>query len=123
MSGSIDEKVETGSSKESKVESRASSAPATSALLIFPCLATENIPSLHKEDASPVDAKLDKHGLALIPQPSSDPSDPLNFPQWLKIAILLQVSFMAGLGPFNQAVVNPGWSSHSTRRSWTYYRI
>nr|GAT59083.1 MFS general substrate transporter [Mycena chlorophos] len=68
--------------------------------------------SLHKEDSAPEIAegtKLDKHGLPLIPQPSSDPSDPLNFPQWLKIAILLQVSFLVGLGPFNQAVINPAY--------------
>ncbi|KAJ7072528.1 MFS general substrate transporter [Mycena amicta] len=53
--------------------------------------------------------KLDKTGLPLIPQPSNDTSDPLNFPQWLKIAILLQVSFLAGLGPLNQATVNPAF--------------
>ena len=52
--------------------------------------------------------KLDKHGLPLIPQPSEDPSDPLNWPQWLKIAILIQVSTLALLGPLNQGVVNPG---------------
>jgi len=90
MSGaSIDEKVD-ASSKESRIESQIA-------------------PSLHKEDSSPEGTKLDKHGLPLIPQPSSDPSDPLNFPQWLKIAILLQVSFMAGLGPLNQAVINPAY--------------
>ncbi|KAJ7224103.1 MFS general substrate transporter [Mycena pura] len=53
--------------------------------------------------------KLDKTGLPLIPQPSDDASDPLNFPQWLKIAVLLQVSFLAGLGPLNQATVNPAF--------------
>ncbi|KAJ7134234.1 MFS general substrate transporter [Mycena epipterygia] len=90
MSGaSIDEKVEAGS-KDSNVES-------------------QSTPSLRKEEASPEGAKLDKYGLPLIPQPSSDPSDPLNFPQWLKIAVLLQVSFIAGLGPLNQAVINPAY--------------
>ncbi|KAK6967127.1 MFS general substrate transporter [Favolaschia claudopus] len=53
--------------------------------------------------------KLDTTGLPLIPQPSDDPSDPLNFPQWLKVAILLQVSFLALLGPLNQATVNPAF--------------
>ncbi|KAF7297188.1 MFS general substrate transporter [Mycena indigotica] len=88
MSGaSVDEKV----SRESRVES-------------------QTAPSLHKEDVNASeDTKLDKHGLPLIPQPSNDPSDPLNFPQWLKIAILLQVSFLAGLGPLNQAVINPAY--------------
>ncbi|KAF7333740.1 MFS general substrate transporter [Mycena venus] len=66
----------------------------------------------HKEDAAsagPHGMKLDKHGLPLIPQPSPDPSDPLNFPQWLKIAILLQVSFLAGVGFLNWAVINPAY--------------
>ncbi|KAF7356451.1 MFS general substrate transporter [Mycena venus] len=53
--------------------------------------------------------KLDKTGLPLIPQPSDDASDPLNFPQWLKIAVLLQVSFLALLGPLNQATINPAF--------------
>jgi hypothetical protein len=68
------------------------------ALFFLSIFATETALSLHK----------DKHGLRLIPQPSSDPSDPLNFPQWLKIVILLQVSFIAGLGPLNHAMINPG---------------
>ncbi|KAJ6514980.1 MFS general substrate transporter [Mycena vitilis] len=54
--------------------------------------------------------KLDKTGLPLVPQPSDDASDPLNFPQWLKVAVLLQVSFLALLGPLNQATINPGKS-------------
>lgn len=89
---------------ESKVESRASGSTILSAFLN---LCTETVPSLLKEGEGS-GTKVDKHGLPLIPQPSSDPSDPLNFPQWLKIAILLQVSFLAGLGPLNQAVINPG---------------
>ncbi|KAF7342631.1 MFS general substrate transporter [Mycena sanguinolenta] len=59
--------------------------------------------------AGPHDMKLDKHGLSLIPQPSSDPSDPLNFPQWLKIAILVQVSALAGVGFLNWTVINPAY--------------
>ncbi|CAK5267759.1 unnamed protein product [Mycena citricolor] len=52
--------------------------------------------------------KLDRHGLPLIPQPSEDASDPLNFPQWLKARIRSNPhAFLAGLGPLNQAVVNP----------------
>ncbi|KAJ7741559.1 MFS general substrate transporter, partial [Mycena maculata] len=53
--------------------------------------------------------KLDKHGLLSIPQPSNDKSDLLNFPQWLKIAVLFQVSSMALLSPLNQAVINPAY--------------
>ncbi|OCL02087.1 MFS general substrate transporter [Glonium stellatum] len=51
--------------------------------------------------------KLDKNGMPLIPQPSDFKDDPLNWPRWLKWTVLLQVSFMAFLGPFNAAVVNP----------------
>ncbi|CAK5284455.1 unnamed protein product [Mycena citricolor] len=91
MSSTIEEKVEAGSNSESKVESQSSP------------------PSLHKTHENPDGLKLDRHGLPLIPQPSSDPSDPLNWPMWLKIAILLQVSFLAGLGPLNQAVINPAY--------------
>ncbi|KAJ6498291.1 MFS general substrate transporter [Mycena vulgaris] len=57
----------------------------------------------------PESRALDKTGLPLIPQPSDDASDPLNFPQWLKVAILLQVSFLALLGPLNQATINPAF--------------
>lgn len=36
----------------------------------------------------------------------SDTTDPLNWPLWLKTAVLVQVSFLAFLGPFCQAVIN-----------------
>lgn len=62
-----------------------------------------------------IEQKLDKNGLPLVPQPSSDPSDPLNFPQWLKVVILIQASVMALLGPFNTAVINPGNFSVDSR--------
>ncbi|KAL1968408.1 hypothetical protein VTN77DRAFT_1937 [Rasamsonia byssochlamydoides] len=51
--------------------------------------------------------KVDKHGLPLVPQPSVFKDDPLNWPRWLKWTILVQVSFMAFLGPFNAGVANP----------------
>jgi hypothetical protein len=34
---------------------------------------------------------------------------PQNWPRWLKWVVLLQVSFMAFLGPFNAAVPNPSF--------------
>ena len=45
--------------------------------------------------------------IVLIPQPTSDPNDPLNWPRWKKHAALLSVSylcmsagwFLGGLGP------------------------
>jgi hypothetical protein len=69
--------------------------------------------------------RLDPHGLPLSPQPSNFQDDPLvripsaiyptghplnipkNWPRWMKWGVLLQVSFMAFLGPFNAAVPNP----------------
>ncbi|KFZ14148.1 hypothetical protein V501_03406 [Pseudogymnoascus sp. VKM F-4519 (FW-2642)] len=45
----------------------------------------------------------------LLPRPSDDPRDPLNWPLWLKISILIQVSSLAALGTFNTAVINPAY--------------
>lgn len=53
------------------------------------------------------DLILYQYDLPLVPQPSKFKDDPLNWPSWLKWAVLVQVSFMAFLGPFNAAVVNP----------------
>ncbi|KAF2099237.1 MFS general substrate transporter [Rhizodiscina lignyota] len=54
-----------------------------------------------------VEVRRDRHGLALVPAPSSFRDDPLNWPTWLKFTVLLQASFLAMLGPFNSSVVNP----------------
>ncbi|APA07226.1 hypothetical protein SS1G_04041 [Sclerotinia sclerotiorum 1980 UF-70] len=51
--------------------------------------------------------KLDQHGLPLVPQPSRFKDDPLNWPTWLKWAVLIQVGYMAALGPYNAALINP----------------
>ncbi|KAA8576542.1 hypothetical protein MFRU_009g03680 [Monilinia fructicola] len=51
--------------------------------------------------------KLDQHGLPLVPQPSQFQDDPLNWPTWLKWAVLIQVGYMAFLGPYNAALINP----------------
>lgn len=50
--------------------------------------------------------RCDPHGYPLLPQPSSSPLDPLNWPYGLKIFVLLQVSFLAMLGPFNSSIIN-----------------
>ena len=45
--------------------------------------------------------KVDRRGLPLVPQPSEHKDDPLNWPTWQKIYIVLLVSvlaFMAQLG-------------------------
>ncbi|KAF8190802.1 major facilitator superfamily domain-containing protein [Pholiota molesta] len=51
--------------------------------------------------------KLDSSGLPLIPQPTNLPTDPLNYPNWLKYTILAQVSLLAFLATLNVAIVNP----------------
>ena len=67
--------------------------------------------------------KLDQHGLPLVPQPSEFKDDPLvryppcvsrifltlsqNWPAWLKWAVLIQVGFMAFVGPFDSGLINP----------------
>ncbi|KUJ22913.1 MFS general substrate transporter [Mollisia scopiformis] len=51
--------------------------------------------------------RLDNNGLPLVPQPSRFKDDPLNWPSWLKWAVLIQVGFMAFLGPYNSALINP----------------
>ncbi|KAH6652225.1 major facilitator superfamily domain-containing protein [Truncatella angustata] len=53
--------------------------------------------------------KLDKHGLPLIPQPTSRKDDPLNWSPPLKALVLLQVSWLAFLGPLGAAIVNPAF--------------
>ena len=72
-----------------------------------------------KQEELPI--KRDPHGFPLRPQPTDDAlgwfkdlfyctctniSDPLNWPAWLKLVVLIQVSFLAFLGPFCQAVIN-----------------
>ena len=42
--------------------------------------------------------KLDGQGLPLVPQPSDDPEDPLNWPLWLKCAVLTQAALLGALG-------------------------
>ncbi|EXJ68585.1 uncharacterized protein A1O5_08379 [Cladophialophora psammophila CBS 110553] len=55
------------------------------------------------------DLKLDKRGLPLVPQPSDRRDDPLNWSPMLKLFVLLQVSWLAFLGPMAGAIVNPAF--------------
>ncbi|EHL02083.1 putative Uncharacterized transporter [Glarea lozoyensis 74030] len=57
--------------------------------------------------SNPTEVKRDFHGLPLVPQPSRFKDDPLNWPSWLKWAVLIQVGVMAFLGPYNAALINP----------------
>ncbi|KAI9714274.1 MAG: hypothetical protein M1820_000234 [Bogoriella megaspora] len=49
----------------------------------------------------------------LIPQPSNDPADPLNWPLALKIGILIQICLLGALGGLNTAIINPAYGPMS----------
>ncbi|KIX03269.1 uncharacterized protein Z518_06821 [Rhinocladiella mackenziei CBS 650.93] len=50
-----------------------------------------------------------RHREPLTPLPSDDPRDPLNWPMWLKIVILVQTSLLAAIGGLNTASINPAY--------------
>ncbi|KAJ7075600.1 MFS general substrate transporter [Mycena belliarum] len=54
--------------------------------------------------------KLDSKGLPLIPQPSDDPEDPLNWSRAQKFLIVAIVSLVAFFGTFALAVANPAYA-------------
>ncbi|KAK3660194.1 hypothetical protein LTR22_008201 [Elasticomyces elasticus] len=62
-----------------------------------------------KENIEYQELKLDKHGLPLVPQPSSHSDDPLNWSPSLKLSVALQVSWLAFVGPMSSAVGNPAF--------------
>ncbi|KAH8820654.1 major facilitator superfamily domain-containing protein [Xylogone sp. PMI_703] len=55
----------------------------------------------------PVHLKLDRSGFPMIPQPSDHKDDPLNWPIWAKIYIVLMVSGLAFISQMGSALVNP----------------
>ncbi|KAF9067090.1 MFS general substrate transporter [Rhodocollybia butyracea] len=59
--------------------------------------------------------KLDKYGVPLTPQPTDDPEDPLNWSGLYRVFLLFQVSFLAFLGTYNTAIINPAYSELSAR--------
>lgn len=66
-------------------------------------ISSQDRPELNEDyqrQVTPRSVKLDEQGLPLIPQPSDDPLDPLNWSQRWKWYILLQASTLAFLGPF-----------------------
>ncbi|KJA28812.1 hypothetical protein HYPSUDRAFT_211467 [Hypholoma sublateritium FD-334 SS-4] len=63
--------------------------------------------SVSINESGPSAIKLDGGGLPLIPQPTNSPTDPLNYPNWLKYAILGQVSLLAFVSTLNVAIINP----------------
>ena len=48
---------------------------------------------------------LDKHGFPLVPQPSANSMDPLNWSYLLKIAVLAQVSLISFLSLLSAAMI------------------
>ncbi|KAH8802957.1 major facilitator superfamily domain-containing protein [Xylogone sp. PMI_703] len=78
----------------------------------FEVAVVEHEPAL-QPDKHPT-LKLDPHGYPLRPQPSDDPLGKQItlyrvFPAW-KVATLLQVAFLAFLGPFTQGYINPAYA-------------
>ncbi|KAJ9493834.1 hypothetical protein LTR99_011156 [Exophiala xenobiotica] len=69
------------------------------------CASGGRVTSSEDVKAPALALKLDPHGYPLRPQPSDDPLDPLNWSWWWKLATLLQVSFLAFLGPFTQGYI------------------
>jgi hypothetical protein len=51
--------------------------------------------------------KLDHHGLPLVPQPSDDPNDPLNWSYLKKYFILIIVTALSFFSIFSFALMNP----------------
>ncbi|KAF2097136.1 MFS general substrate transporter [Rhizodiscina lignyota] len=49
----------------------------------------------------------DRHGLPLVPQPSSDPMDPLNWSPWLKGTVLAQVSLLSFTALLSASLIAP----------------
>ena len=60
---------------------------------------------VHSNSSQISDVRLDKRGIPLVPQPTSDPLDPLNWSLWLKIIVLLQVSLLAFLALFSASLI------------------
>ena len=50
-------------------------------------------------------AKEDPNGILLVPQPTNDPEDPLNWPSWRKQAVLVQVSLISFLSLFSASLI------------------
>jgi hypothetical protein len=47
----------------------------------------------------------DRNGLLLLPQPSQDPRDPLNWKPWLKLMVLAEISLLSFLSLLSAALI------------------
>ncbi|KAK5125644.1 hypothetical protein LTR85_011918 [Meristemomyces frigidus] len=63
--------------------------------------AESNVDTLH--------IKRDKHGLPLIPQPTEDPLDPLNWKAWIKVLVLFEVSAFTLLTLLSASMITPSF--------------
>ncbi|KAJ5811432.1 major facilitator superfamily domain-containing protein [Penicillium riverlandense] len=52
--------------------------------------------------------------LRLVPQPSSDPLDPLNWTTWRKLSVLICMSLYAGIGNFTSASIASAFPLYAT---------
>ncbi|KAK6835291.1 hypothetical protein RU639_002444 [Aspergillus parasiticus] len=59
--------------------------------------------------SSSVKAHRERHGIVLVPQPSDSPNDPLNWPQWRKDFILLNVSLLSAIVGAYGPMLGPGF--------------
>ncbi|KAH8703437.1 serine/threonine kinase 16 [Talaromyces proteolyticus] len=90
---------------------------------ILECDAVENVPGtaiVSDQDDLPPEYSLVprdqlKHGkgrfssVILVPQPSDDPNDPLNWPQWRKESVLLIIGLAAGVAGSYGPMLSPGF--------------
>ncbi|KIW88932.1 uncharacterized protein Z519_10416 [Cladophialophora bantiana CBS 173.52] len=51
----------------------------------------------------------DRHGLPLVPQPSDDPLDPLNWKLWIKLVVLGEVSLLSFLALLSASLITPAF--------------
>lgn len=79
---------------------------------VYPCIAAFHLQAKRSRLAgfsaqhSPT-SLLSSVQTVLVPQPSDDPRDPLNWPEWKKTAILLLVAFAAFVGDFQSGAGIP----------------
>jgi hypothetical protein len=69
------------------------------------------------DDGGDPSLKCGKNGMILEPQPSDDPHDPLNFPTWQKLSILVVLAYWAFLGTANLIIVVGNSSVFTTKQS------
>lgn len=60
---------------------------------------------VNSNSSQAADVRLDKRGIPVVPQPTADPLDPLNWSLWLKILVLLQVSLLAFVALFSASLI------------------